>query len=54
MSATAIKQSSVINGIDVDAVKDIVEQIKDDPTKGLGGVSGEVFMEGPDPLRDVD
>jgi uncharacterized OsmC-like protein len=35
MSATAIKQSSVINGIDVDAVKDIVEQIKDDPTKGL-------------------
>jgi uncharacterized OsmC-like protein len=35
MSATAIKQSNVVNGIDVDALKDVVEQVKNDPAKGL-------------------
>jgi uncharacterized OsmC-like protein len=35
MSATAAKQSNVVNGIDVDALKDIVEQVKNDPAKGL-------------------
>jgi uncharacterized OsmC-like protein len=35
MSATAIKQNNVVNGIDVDALKDVVEQVKNDPAKGL-------------------
>lgn len=35
MSVTAIKQGNVINGIDTDALKDIVEQVKNDPAKGL-------------------
>jgi uncharacterized OsmC-like protein len=35
MSVTAIKQGNIVNGIDVDALKDIVEQVKDEPAKGL-------------------
>ena len=35
MSATATKQSNVVNGLDVDALKDIVEQVKNEPAKGL-------------------
>jgi uncharacterized OsmC-like protein len=35
MSATAIKQNNIVNGIDVDALKDVVEQVKNDPAKGL-------------------
>jgi hypothetical protein len=35
MSVTATKQSNVVNGIDVDALKGIVEQVKNDPAKGL-------------------
>lgn len=33
MSVTA--QSNVVNGLDVDALKDIVEQVKNEPAKGL-------------------
>jgi uncharacterized OsmC-like protein len=35
MSVTATKQSNVVNGIDVDALKNIIGQVKDDPAKGL-------------------
>ena len=35
MSVTAIEQGNIVNGIDVDALKDVVEQIKEDPAKGL-------------------
>jgi uncharacterized OsmC-like protein len=35
MPATALKQGNVVNGIDVDALKDIVEQVKNEPAKGL-------------------
>ena len=35
MSVTATKQSNVVNGLDVDALKDIVEQVKNEPAKGL-------------------
>jgi hypothetical protein len=35
MSVTAIKQGNVVNGIDTDALKNIIEQVKDDPAKGL-------------------
>jgi uncharacterized OsmC-like protein len=35
MSVTAIKQTNVVNGIDVAALKDVIEQVKDDPAKGL-------------------
>jgi uncharacterized OsmC-like protein len=35
MSVTARKQSNVVNGLDVDALKEIVEQVKNDPAKGL-------------------
>lgn len=35
MSVTARKQNNVVNGIDVDALKGIVEQVKSDPAKGL-------------------
>ena len=28
MAVSAIKQSSVVNGIDVDTLKDIIEQVK--------------------------
>jgi hypothetical protein len=35
MSVTAAKQSNVVNGLDVDALKDIVEQVKNEPAKGL-------------------
>src|SRR5919106_455613 len=35
MSVTATKQTNVVNGIDVAALKDVIEQVKDDPGKGL-------------------
>ena len=35
MSVTAIKQTNVVNGIDVDALKDVIEQVKNEPAKGL-------------------
>ena len=35
MSVAAIKQGNIVNGIDVDALKGVVEQVKNDPAKGL-------------------
>src|SRR5262249_23508917 len=35
MAVSAITQSNVVNGIDVTALGDIIEQVKDDPAKGL-------------------
>jgi uncharacterized OsmC-like protein len=35
MSVTAIKENHVVNGIDVDALKNIIAQVKDEPAKGL-------------------
>jgi len=35
MALSAIKQSNVVNGIDVDALRDVIEQVKDDPAKGM-------------------
>jgi uncharacterized OsmC-like protein len=35
MSVTAIKQGNIVNGVDTDALKNIIEQVKDDPAKGL-------------------
>ena len=35
MAVSAIKQSNVVNGIDVTALGDIIEQVMDDPAKGL-------------------
>ena len=35
MSVTAIKQGNVVNGIDIEALKGVVEQVKGDPAKGL-------------------
>jgi uncharacterized OsmC-like protein len=35
MSITAIKEANVVNGIDVDALKNIIAEVKDDPAKGL-------------------
>src|SRR5262245_59220820 len=35
MAVSAIKQSNVVNGIDVTALGDIIEQVKEYPSKGL-------------------
>ena len=35
MSVAAIKQRNVVNGVDIDALKNIIDQVKDDPAKGL-------------------
>src|SRR5262245_66350868 len=35
MAVSAITQSNVVNGIDVTALGDIIEQVKDDPAKRL-------------------
>ena len=35
MAVSAIKQSNVVNGIDVNALRDVIEQVKDDPAKGM-------------------
>jgi uncharacterized OsmC-like protein len=35
MSVTAIKQGNIVNGVDIDALKNVIEQVKDDPAKGL-------------------
>ena len=56
MAVSAIKQSNVINGIDVTALGDIIEQVKNDPAKGLvefrvksewkGQTRSETFIDG--------
>ena len=35
MSVTAIKQGNIVNDIDIDGLKNIIEEVKDDPAKGL-------------------
>src|SRR5262245_59125114 len=35
MAVSAIKQSNVVNGVDVNALRDVIEQVKDDPAKGV-------------------
>jgi uncharacterized OsmC-like protein len=35
MSVEAVKQGNVVNGIDTDALRNVIEQVKEDPAKGL-------------------
>jgi len=35
MSLTARKQANVVNGLDVDALKSMIQEVKDNPAKGL-------------------
>jgi uncharacterized OsmC-like protein len=37
MSVTAIKQAIVVNGVDVDALRGVIDEVKKDPAKGIVG-----------------